>query len=133
MKNLLYKNEKYYLCDGKDTKDGKTCIVYKYTVTKTSMPHNNFKNKLVIYARSTCPYCIDFLLFLKKTNKKTYYYDNLIYIEVDSESSNDLFSKSNLLKNLKTDIGSHSTFPIVFYKGKFIGGSDESKTYFKKL
>jgi len=86
-----------------------------------------------VYARPTCPYCIDFLSFLKKNNKKTNYYDNLIYIEVDSESPNDLFSKSNLLKNLKTDIGSHTTVPMVFYKGKFIGGNDESKTYFKNL
>ena len=133
MKNLLYKNEKFYLCDEKDTKDGKTCVVSKYTASKSNMPHHNFKTKMVVYARPTCPYCIDFLSFLKKNNKKTHYYDNLIYIEVDSESPNDLFSKSNLLKNLKTEIGSHTTVPMVFYKGKFIGGNDESKTYFKNL
>ena len=133
MKQLLYKNEKFYLCDEQGSKDGQTCVVSKYTVSKTTMPHHHFKNKMVVYARPTCPYCIDFLSFLKKNNKDTKYFDNLIYIEVDSTCPNDLFSKSSLLTNLKKEIGSHSTVPMVFYKGKFIGGNDASKSYFKNL
>ena len=41
--------------------------------------------------------------------------------------------KTNLLKILasdKTFNKSHTTVPIVFNKGEFIGGSDDSKTYF---
>ena len=133
MKHLLYKNEKFYLCDEQGSKDGQTCVVSNYTVSKKTMPHHHFKTKLVVYARPTCPYCIDFLSFLKKNNKQTKYYDNLIYIEVDSKCPNNLFSKSSLLTTLKKEIGSHSTVPMVFYKGKFIGGNDDSKTYFKNL
>ena len=44
------------------------------------------------------------------------------------------FSKSNLLtilkSNDKTFKKNHNTVPIVFYKGEFIGGSDDSKKYF---
>ena len=66
-------------------------------------------------------------------NNIKHHYDNLIYIEVDSHSPKDLFSKSNLLKNLKKELGSHSTVPMVFHKGKFVGGNDDSKTYFSNL
>ncbi len=133
MKNLIYKNEKFYLCDEKGSKDGKTCVVSKYIASKSNMPHKQFKKNIVIYARPSCPYCISFLDFLKKNNKTTGYYDTLIYVEVDSESPNELFSKNNILKNLNKEIKDHSTVPIVFHNGKFIGGSDDSKEYFKNL
>jgi len=133
MKNLLYKNEKFYLCDETGSKDGKTCVVANYNASSKKMPHKQFKTNIVVYARPHCPYCVSLVNFLKKDNNTTGYYDNLIYIEVDSECPNDLFSKETLLKNLKKEIGSHSTVPMVFYKGKFIGGSDDSKTYFKTL
>jgi glutaredoxin len=132
MKNLIYKNDKFYLCDDKENKNGQTCLVSKYIASNTNMPHKQFKNKIVIYARPTCPYCIDFLDFLKKNNN-TGYYDKLIYVEVDSDSPDSIFSKYNILKNLKEDINNHSTVPIVFHNGKFIGGSDDSKKYFKNL
>ena len=133
MKNLIYKNEKYYLCDEKGATNGQTCVVSKYIVSKTNMPHKKFKNKIVIYARPTCPYCIGLIDFLKKNNNNTGFYDKIIYIEVDSESQNDIFSKNNILKNLQTEIKTHSTVPIVFYKGEFIGGSDKSKEYFANI
>jgi glutaredoxin len=133
MKNLIYKNEKFYLCDEKDSKNGQTCLVSKYIASDMNMPHKQFKNKIVIYARPTCPYCIGFLDFLKNNNNTTGYYDKLIYVEVDSDSPDSLFSKHNILKNLKTEIHNHSTVPIVFHNGKFIGGSDTSKEYFGNI
>jgi len=135
MKNLLYKNETFYLCDEEGTKGGQTCVVSNYTPTAKNMPHKHkdFKENIIVYARPSCPFCIDFLDFLKKNNKKTHHYDNLIYIEVDSESPKKLFSKKNILQNLNSEIGDHSTVPIVFYKGKFIGGADKSKEYFSKM
>ena len=133
MKNLIYKNEKFYLCDEKGSKDGKTCVVSKYIASKTNMPHKQFKKNIVMYARPSCPYCISFVKFLKDNNKSTGHYDKLIYIEVDSESPNDLFSKDNILKNLNKDIKEHSTVPIVFHNTQFIGGSDDSKKYFTNL
>jgi glutaredoxin len=133
MKNLIYKNEKFYLCDEKDSKNGQTCLVSKYIASDMNMPHKQFKNKIVIYARPTCPYCIEFLDYLKKNNTTTGYYNKLIYVEVDSDSPDNLFSKNNILKNLKTEINTHSTVPIVFHNGKFIGGSDTSKEYFGNI
>lgn len=149
MKNLIYKDNQFYLCDDLDNKKGQTCIVTNYDASPTNMPHQEFnkdkykekekdKDKyhdktIVIYARPSCPYCIGFVKFLKQNNKNTNFYDNLIYVEVDSESPKKIFSKSNILKNLKTEIGNHSTVPIVFYKGEFIGGADTSQAFFEKL
>jgi glutaredoxin len=133
MKNLIYKNDKFYLCDEINKKDGMTCIVSKYIASKSNMPHKQFKTKIVVYARDTCPYCVSFIEFLKKNNKNTGYYDNLIYIKIDSDSPDNIFSKSNILKNLKQDIKDHSTVPMVFYKSEFIGGADTSKAYFTDL
>ena len=133
MKNLMYKKDKFYLCDDIENKDGQTCLVSKYVASSTNMPHIQFKNKIVIYARPTCPYCIGFVDFLKKNNKNTGYYDKTIYVEVDGDSPDNIFSKNNILKNLKTEINNHSTVPIVFHNGKFIGGSDTSKEYFGNI
>ena len=133
MKNLIYKNEKFYLCDELSKKDGKTCIVSKYIASPTNMPHKQFKKNIVVYARPSCPYCVSLIDFLKKNNKTTGYYDSIIYVEIDSDSPDNIFSKSQIIKNLKKEIKDHSTVPIVFYKNKFIGGSDTSKEYFSKL
>jgi glutaredoxin len=133
MKNLIYKNEKFYLCDEQGKKNGQTCIVSKYIASNTNMPHKQFKNKIVIYARPTCPYCVGFLDFLKNNNDNNEYYDKLIYVEVDSDSPDNIFSKNNILKNLKTEINTHSTVPIIFHNGKFIGGCDTSKEYFGNI
>lgn len=137
MKTLIYKDKQFYLCDDIENKKGQTCVVSDYEPSPTNMPHkqfstNNNDNTIVIYARPTCPYCIGFVDFLKKNNKKTQFYDNLIYIEVDSESPKKIFSKKNILSYLNEEIGDHSTVPIVFYKGKFLGGADKSKQVLAK-
>ena len=127
MKNLIYKNEKYYLCDEISNPLGKTCAVTKYVATKDNMPHIQFsKRRIVIYGRSTCPYCIGILDFLRK---KPTLYKKVIFVEIDSEPS-ELFSKSKLLNILKNDINGHSTVPMVFDKGVFIGGSDKAKEFY---
>jgi glutaredoxin len=135
MKTLIYKDKQFYLCDDVENTKGQTCIVSNYIPTPTSMPHKHkdFKENIVMYARPSCPHCIGFVDFLKENNKKTKFYDNLIYIEVDSDSPKKLFSKKNILNNLSEEIADHSTVPIVFYKGKFIGGADKSKEYFSRI
>lgn len=130
MKNLIYNEGSYYLCDDIINPQGKTtCIDKKYNATSKNMPHVKFNKSIVIYGRNTCPYCIGILKFLSENSEL---YKKVIFVEIDSEPS-ELFSKNNLLKILKTDIDNHSTVPIVFDKGKFIGGSDKSKEYFKDL
>ena len=127
MKNLIFKNDRYYFCDELSNPQGKTCLITKYVESKENMPHVQFsKRRIVIYGRSTCPYCIGLLDFLRK---KPALYKKVIFVEIDTEPSN-LFSKSNLLSILSPKIGNHSTVPIVFYKGEFIGGADDSKKYF---
>ena len=128
MKNLIYKNETYYLCDEMSNLQGKTtCTSKQYVASKDNMPHTKFsKSHIVIYGRSTCPYCIKILNFLKT---KDALYKKVIFVEIDSEPS-ELFAKKNLLSILQSDIGSHTTVPIVFYKGEFIGGSDKAKDFF---
>ena len=142
MKTLIYKDKQFYLCDDIENKKGQTCVVSEYEPSPTNMPHiyfntnNNDKkndNTIVIYARPTCPHCIGFVDFLKQNNKTNRFYDNLIYVEVDSESPKKIFSKTKILEHLNKEIGDHSTVPIVFYKGKFIGGADKSKKLLEKL
>jgi glutaredoxin len=64
----------------------------------------------------------DFYVLQKKKRK-------YIFVEVDSEPSN-LFGKDALLGILGTDIKGQTTVPIVFDKGKFVGGASESEKYF---
>ena len=141
MKTLIYKDKQFYLCDDIDNKKGQTCVVSEYEPSPANMPHKyfstntnyNYDSTIIMYARPTCPHCIGFVEFLKENNKKTKFYDNLIYIEVDSDSPKKLFSKKKILENLNKDIGDHSTVPIVFYKGKFIGGADKSKQFLDRI
>ena len=79
------------------------------------------KKKLTIFGLSYCGY----------TEKaKTYARDHKIpykFYEIDKEYINffDLLSKTNNINpNININVN-HQTFPIIFYKNKFIGGYDE--------
>lgn len=132
MKNLIFKNELFYLADDDNKTNGQTKSVSGYnlkTISKTNMPHQYFNKKIVIYGRYTCPYCIGILDYLKK---KPTLYKKTIFVDIEGEPS-DFVSKTKLLSILasdKTFNKSHSTVPIVFDKGVFIGGSDKSQEYF---
>jgi len=122
MKKLLYHNKNYYLSDDSSNPKGKTRIL-KYKAKEESMPHTHFNNYVVVYGRLTCPYCQKVFKLLEQKNKK------YIFVEVDSEPSN-LFQKDKLLEILGNNIKGQTTVPIVFDKGKFIGGASESEKYF---
>ena len=122
MKKLVYKNNTYYITDDIQDIKGKTHII-KYIASVDNMPHKYFSEYIVIYGRSTCPYCIKSIDLLKKNPL-------LLFIEIDNEPFN-LFNKSNLLKILNNDIKKHSTVPIIFNKGIFIGGFNDAEIYFK--
>jgi len=129
MKHLLNKNGVYYLSDDVNTSNGHTRkVTGDYKPSKDNMPHNKFKNSIVLYGRYSCPYCIATLDFLKT---KPELYKRTIFVEVDIVGE-PLFKKNKLLELLKNDIGNHTTVPIVFDKGKFIGGSSDTKEYFSK-
>ena len=78
MKNLIKKNNVFYLSDDNNFKNGITRKVSNdYTITTDHMPHVRFKNYIVIYGRYTCPYCIglnDFLKTKPELDKKTIFY-----------------------------------------------------------
>ena len=132
MKNLIYKNELFYLSDEVGKKNATTKSVSGYnlnTISENNMPHKYFDNKIVIYGRSTCPYCLGILEYLKKTPTL---YKKVIFVEINTEPMK-YFDKLNLLNILKKDKSfnkNHSTVPMVFNKGLFIGGSDDSKAFF---
>ena len=142
MKYLIYKNNTYYMSDAiaspvssenntvkhTNANKGKTRILSKYSASVEDMPHKHFAKKyVVIYGRTTCPYCISTInLLSNKTNINT------LFVEIDSEPHN-LFSKNKLLSILKPEILNHTTVPIVFDKGKFIGGSTDAETHFTNL
>ena len=132
MKNLIFKNDLFYLVDEIGTTKGQTRSVSGYnatTISKTNMPHQYFNKKIVIYGRNTCPYCIGILDYL---SKNPLLYKKVVFIEIDTEPLNYL-SKTNILLLLKPSIKTHTTVPIVFDKNVFIGGADASKIYFDSL
>jgi glutaredoxin len=121
MKRLIYKNNTYYISDDTSDSKGKTRIL-KYNASTDNMPHKHFSNYIVVYGRSTCPYCIKTIELLKK-------YPKSLFVEIDTEPQT-LFGKSNLLNILKSEINGHTTVPIVFDKGKFIGGASDAEKHF---
>ena len=122
-----------YLSDEENEVKGQTRSISGYnskTLSKNNMPQDYFNKKIVIYGRNTCPYCIGILDYFKEKpllNKK------VVFVDIEAEPS-DFFEKSKLLSilksNDKTFKKTHTTVPIVFYKGEFVGGSDDSKKYF---
>jgi glutaredoxin len=133
MKYLIFKNDSFYLSDDENEEKGQTRNVRGYnskTLTKSNMPQQYFSKKIVIYGRNTCPYCIGILDYFKEKpllNKK------VIFVDIEAEPS-EYFSKDNLINILKTNDNAfkktHNTVPMVFYKGEFLGGSDDTKKYF---
>jgi glutaredoxin len=122
MKQLIYRNDTYYLSDETTEPKGKTRIL-KYKASPEDMPHTHFKEYVVIYGRLSCPYCQKTFKLLEKKKRK------YVLVEVDSEPSN-LFEKNNLLNILGDNINGQTTVPIVFDKGKFVGGASDSEKYF---
>jgi glutaredoxin len=122
MKTLIYRDDTFYLSDETKEPKGKTRIL-KYKPSAEEMPHAHFKEYVVVYGRLSCPYCQKTFKLLNKKKRK------FIFVEVDSEPSN-LFEKTNLLTILGDTINGHTTVPIVFDKGKFIGGSSDCEKHF---
>lgn len=122
MKKLIYRNGIYYLSDEASDPKGKTHIL-KYKPSTAEMPHTHFRDYVVVYGRLTCPYCQKTFNLLEKKNRK------YIFVEIDSEPQ-DIFGKNALLAKLGDSIKGQSTVPIVFDKGKFIGGASDSEKYF---
>jgi glutaredoxin len=124
MKKLIYRptEDTYYLSDENNDPKGKSRIL-KYKPSPDDMPHKHFREYVVVYGRLTCPYCQKTFNLLEKKKRK------YIFVEVDSEPSS-LFAKDSLLKILGTEIKGQTTVPIVFDKGKFVGGSSDSEKYF---
>lgn len=123
MKKFFYKDNVFYLEDAisksssNNNNTGKTHILRSYKMTKKNMPHKYFKDHIVIYGRYTCPYCQNTIEMLKKNTK-------VIFVEVDTEPMKYL-GKSNLVGILNAELKGHTTVPMVFKDGKFIGGSSE--------
>ena len=124
MKKLIYRPDAdtYYLSDDASTAKGKSRIL-KYKASAEEMPHTHFREYIVVYGRLTCPYCQKTFNLLEKKKRK------YIFVEVDSEPST-LFEKDALLKILGDKIKGQTTVPIVFDKGKFVGGASDSEKYF---
>ena len=136
MKNLIYKNNAYYMSDISNSANCKTQLLPKYFASTTDMPHKHFLKYIVIYGRKTCPYCIKTINLLSDYKTKTHSQSHkktkqikVLFVEIDTEPHK-LFNKTNLLQLLSSEILDHTTVPIVFDKGKFIGGFSDAVKYF---
>lgn len=77
-----------------------------------------------VYTKSGCPFCDKVKQLLNKEELDIIDCDRYIYE-----------NKEQFLEFIKLMTGgiSHKTFPIVFYKGDFIGGFTETKTFYEKI
>jgi len=136
MKKFFFKDNVFYLEDpipkgSNNNGHAKTHILKSYKMSKKNMPHKYFKDHIVIYGRYTCPYCQNAIELLKKNPK-------VIFVEVDTESPTVLglahkgstkplkyLDKDTLVQILGAELKGHTTVPMVFKDGKFIGGSSD--------
>lgn len=82
-----------------------------------------------IFMSPNCPYCVDAIKLLKYLNQRT----NVSLSIIDfAQFPDNKATVLNFLKNNKHmynfDIN-HTTRPIVFYNGKYIGGYNELKNF----
>jgi glutaredoxin len=78
---------------------------------------NRDNDIFIIFYSPTCPYCIKALDLLKATKKKYKCYNVKGEIEIVHKNLARMASTTGF------DVY-HRTIPIIFYKGKFIGGYD---------
>lgn len=78
-----------------------------------------------VYAKKECKYC--------EIVKQTLTENNLFYSVIQCDDYL-LENKDEFLKFIENKIGQvHKTFPMVFYEGKFLGGSIETTIFVDKL
>ena len=95
------------------------------TNTKKIYSKINNNDDYIVFGLSTCMFCSETKKFLQK--KKL----NYKYYPVD-DYKNLLLEKMTKLANIKNNINinpEHKTFPIIFYKKKFIGGYTDLLQY----
>jgi glutaredoxin len=85
----------------------------------TESLYNKINNDYyVIFGLSYCGYCIKTKKYLKDHNKKYKYYEIDKYYKTFFKNLIKTYTKYPDIK-FKTE---HKTYPVIFYKGKFIGG-----------
>ena len=77
--------------------------------------NNTNEKNVVIYTKSTCPFCINAKLLLKKEKIK--------YIEKE------VVKNQKYLEEMKKRTHGKNTVPQIFINGKYIGGFSELQTY----
>lgn len=87
------------------------------------------KNIFVIFYSPQCKFCIDAINLLKqnKLSFKCYNIDNM------KGTMDILLHFLNQQKDITHFNEQHKTKPIIFYKGKFIGGFTDLIAYLKKM
>ena len=87
------------------------------------------KNIFIIFYSSSCKFCVDAINLLKTNNLsfKGYNIDNI------KGNKNRLLHYLKQQKTITSFNENHKTIPIIFYKGKFIGGCSDLKLYLDKL
>lgn len=91
---------------------------------------NKHRDKYVIFYVDGCQYCSDALQLLKK-NKLQYRSYNISTIKYVDNDIKKLFELFKQHPNLKFE-HEHKTKPIIFKKGKYLGGYSELKKELNK-
>ena len=79
-----------------------------------------------IYSKSGCHFCTKAKQLLKSGNEK-----NVLLVDCDEYLFEDKQDFLNFIKDKNNGI-EYKTFPMIFHKGKFIGGFKELETYYNK-
>ena len=94
-----------------------------------------YKNQdfFIVFFTKTCPYCLDLLKYLRDNNLQFKGYDidkirggfSRVLLSLNENEKNPQINERTGFKKY------HVTKPIVFYKGKFIGGRDDTIKFIK--
>ena len=117
MKTLLSQGSEYYLSDNITQK------CYPIDEKFNKLPNQIYNDQWVIYGRFTCPYCVGAVEFLKEKG-----HQDIVFVDITKTVG---FSKNEVLQKLNNELNGQTTVPIVFHKGKFVGGFDDLKSYLK--
>ena len=103
----------------------------EYVIGCDKFTHKILKYKkediYIIFYYKQCPYSQNALNYIKTNNLSLKGYD----IEKVTGKLNKVLNCLNKTSNVTEFITTHKTVPIIFHKGKFVGGLDKLLSYVK--
>jgi glutaredoxin len=99
-----------------------------YSPAQISDLISSFDGFVIVY-RSSCPYSQNAVHALEKSGQPLQKFE---LSQIDASNPKETMI-NQFKKTISTFPSSHFTVPMIFYKGKFIGGYDQLKSYLRTI